>query len=394
VLPCKAIQYYDYNSEMMRRLTKKMIAEGTAELKRTEISSNETRKYLTLVTYDKIPEETLENVPEILLEYYQEVVMPNRKRVQLGSQNIKNGKKEKKKKRRKTGEYSVSPQLRILSNAECAIFAHAAGAGAYIDERPFLLDTTAMLNDGRMYYYSSVEMKDAQGGYQTLIADEMTAAGERNKAIVGSRMNGVLISPNGTYFTMYVLGSKSITWSKNGETNMKRHITNVMVQHGLKSSGMEGAIFLYSGDKVLHAVLNQKPWPNRANSPLNVDMTYQAMYFIPQNRTGIRLVRAMCLPDWKHRMLSCVLDEKVIQAGNKEMDGFDPATRTFYDAFIVPDMVSLKIFRRRMEMSRNEDKYCIICFDYQEPFIRAEFQDFNVDIEVINTEQLLETMGV
>ena len=358
-VPYRSFSYYDDGTEYMRRMLRRMLKENELESRK----SVRGLRFLTLPSETKIAAELMEKMPRELVDYYMDIMKAYREKSFCSSK-------------------TTNIQERILTNADAAVFFEALGAGAFVFDRPFLLNKNAQLPQEYPVFYNSREIKDVQAGYQDIVqaTPQLEKGGPKN--IIGSRMNGVYITAAGRYFTVYVLGKHSIVWTRTGESNMRRHIGNVMEMKGLKKNGLEGAVFLYSGDKVLNQVFFQKFNPSRQKNLLTLDMTYERTYFIPQDKRGIALMRIMSRPGWRDEVLGAVLPDEMIKAGGAESDGFDVNTRTYYDVFLAPDLTALKLFYRRAEMHREDMNYTVICFDFQEPEIRQIF-DKLPDVNVI-----------
>ena len=350
-VPYKAFSYFDDGTEYMRRILRKMLKEGELE----NHKSTRGIRFLTLPSETRIPKEIVQKMPEELVDYYLNVMQPFR---------LKSFVKDK----------TVNDQERVLTNADAAVFFEALCGAAYIFERPFLLDEEGSLPVQGGCYYGSREIKDVQAGYKDIVGKSQKPEQGGPKNIIGSRMNGVYITGLGKYFPVYDLGKHSITWSKTGETNMKRHVDKVMTMKGLAKNSIEGAVFLYSGDKVLNRVFNQKINPKREKNPVTLDLTYDKTFFIPQSKIGVQMMRIMSLPDWRNRVLRTVLTDDEIKHGGIETDGYDIEKRIYYDVFMIPDLTALKMFYRRAEMAKEGMSFEIFCFDFQEAEVREIFE--------------------
>ena len=372
VIPLKSAVFFPAPKEMTRRLLKKMVMEGVLLERKTAKG----RKYVVLKPMDQLPVEVLENIPEIYLDYYSAT----------GSMLRQNAME-----RRNIG----NEQERALDSADAFLFYRGLPAECDPGEKPYLLgDTEGILN--RRCYYTSREIKSVPGLYMDLVKEEKETDGRVSKQILGSRISGIYLPGNRSCYMVYDLGKHSIYWQKNAETNMIRHTERMLKELGFPDHSVQAAVFLYSGAKVLRTVYNQKNRPGMLRPYLSVDLLYSHMYFIPQDKDGQALMKAMSLENWEYRFRSLFLTDDEIRAGGTEYDGLNTETGIIYDIFCIPDLARLKLFLMR---AKDPAHFIIYAFTFQRDFLTeiadenlvtiryADFQDFKKEFLKGDTDE-------
>ena len=256
---------------------------------------------------------------------------------------------------------------RMLNMSEILLMMHLGGVVVYPEERQPL---ATLLKRGRergmSYYFNSVEIKKLE----ILPYQEEIREGESR--IQTSRIYGMLVCDSGTY-AVYDIGKKLIEWRQYYEVRMKTHIKKLTA--GVVEPGTEVGCILIASDMKMFARVITNEYDKKFKGSkilLNIDYAYEDMYGLPATKEGVAMLQLMQQKDWIEKMENCLLagcsrkntNYTVICDAVSETDGY-------ILLFCNSNIARLKIFLRRAINAREDERFCIYCFDYQLPLLAA-----------------------
>lgn len=264
---------------------------------------------------------------------------------------------------------------RLLKNSEILIMMHMAGVPSYPDENKGLPDS---ITENYVGYHGGKEVK-REGHYK--VAIELTKDGM--KKILGSRINGVKISPGGIY-AVYNIANCLIEWDKGTEVKMSNHIERLLAErYTVKRKRKINCLLISHNIELLAKVIMNENTTRKKQTLLNIDYTYDNVYGIPASKSGIDMIRIMSTENWSEMMNHVLLgdiepceDFSIPCEGYKEDDGY-------VLLFCNGNLTRLKLFLKRACNRRPEEVFTIYCFDYQLPLL----EKLGV-LEYVNVKQM------
>lgn len=359
-IPRRSAVLFPWHSEMTRRLLNKMVEESVL----VEKKSIKNRRFFALkaLTREQIPTEIASQIPEVYLDYYESIGSDLRVKAMS---------------RDSTGNV----QERALNSSDAYLFFKGIDAECDPDEKPFLLGDTDGIAERQCYYFSR-EVKSVPGLYMDRVKEGKDESGRVNKQVFVSRVNGVYLSGTGLNYMVYDIGTHSIYWMKNAESNMIRHTEYILYQLGFKEHSIHGAVFLYRGTSVLTTIFNQVNKPGTYRGKLSIDFLYNHMYVLPSTKEGQRLMRVMSKENWEYRFRKLFLSDDAIKNGDSEFDGLERGdTLTIYDIFCIPDIAKLKRFLAQAKAKKETDRFIIYAFTFQREFLEQICDKSNVTVK-------------
>ena len=333
VIAYRDLQLFEGQTLMTQRMVVRMKKEGLLEVIKTACG-----KAITVVEEEQ--EKYIQYLASEYMEYYQ------------------NSKGELSKSLSKR-----SRMERLLKNSEILIMMHMGNIPSYPDENSGLPEK---ISDGYIGYHGSVEIKK-EGNYH--VTTEVTQDGM--KKVLGSRINGVEISPGGVY-AVYNISNHLIEWDKGTEVKMSNHINRLLADRYEITRKRNINCLLISHNMELFAkvITNENNTRRkRERKLLNIDYAYDNVYGIPANKSGIDMLRIMSKENWNEIMNQMLLgdieprdDFSIPCEGYKEEDGY-------ILLFCNSNLTKLKLFLKRACNRRPDELFTIYCFDFQLPLL-------------------------
>lgn len=344
VVPYSSLAYMHYDTEMIRRVCKKMEKEGV--IARHKINN---QKILVFNSYKDI-EKIIPNIKDVVPKDYNEFY--NNYSSKARHSTLYHG--------------DETTRERYLLNADTLMFARYSGAVAYIDEKEPAGRLEDVIGNHNAYY----TLRDLRHVYVT--NDVQVVKDKTKQIVINSRAAGVLVTEGDEAYPVYNIGKRTIKWSRTGEMGFLTRMQRIFREIGHTMG--DDCIVIYKGHEGLDKILNYKK--PRNYSTMNVDLTYEHMYFLPADTYGQLLMQMMMSKDWRDKALSYVLTEDQVRNSRKstfQVDGYDTDNRIYYNVFCIPDMVHLKAFKNNADNIREKDRFVIYCFDFQRKFIEDNF---------------------
>ncbi len=363
-IPYRSLSYLPYQTEMIRRVTRKMEEEGV--IKKVKVCD---KKVLIYTDIRMIPAEILLNTDDAYIEYYKEIGITDRAR--LSSKNETNIK-------------------RVLSNADAMIFFEHCGSKSFLEKEKFESVTVEGLKEDT--YYSLREFRNAYGNVDSHITKDINTS---QRLLVNSRAAGVLLTKEGDIYPVYDILDRAIQWSKTGEMNFLSYIRRIGLEKGFDKKP-DSCLILYENTTTLLPRILEWEKKKGKTTIINADLTYEHMYFIPEDEYGVSMAEMIYKKDVLKKLYGLFLTEKEMEnarTADFRIDGYDSENGIYKCIFCVPDMVKLKYFYKNAKGKKEKGKYVIYCFDYQMPFIEKELSDDATIVKVIFEDVIYKIYG-
>lgn len=344
VVPYSSLAYMHYDTEMIRRVCKKMENEGV--ITRHKING---QKVLVFNSYKDLGK-MIPNINDVIPSDYEEFY--NNYSSKARHSTLYHG--------------DETTRQRYLLNADTVMFTKYSGALSYIDEKEPAGKLGEVIGNQNAYY----TLRDLRHIYMT---NDVQLVKDKSKQIVlNSRATGVLVTEGDEAFPVYNIGKRTIKWSRTGEMGFLTRMQRIFRETGHTMG--DDCIVVYKGHECLDKILNYKK--PRNYSTMNVDLTYEHMYFLPADTYGQLIMQHMMSRGWRERALRYILSDDKMQNSKRstfQVDGYDIENRVYYDVFCIPDMVHLKAFKNNADNNEDKERFIIYCFDFQRKFIEENF---------------------
>lgn len=292
---------------------------------------------------------------------------------------------------RRLGENDYTSAKKEIRNSDTKVMMYAAGIDISPDKKDL---ETEMIEKDDCGYYGSTEFKSVIG-YQATVTNESRNKKEISQKILNSRVNGLLISPGGTY-AVYNIGKELIEWRRKGELKMASSISALMRSISAEKYSVttkkECIIIAQTHTQYIHICNNtNEKRPYKINH-INIDYTYDRVYAVPDNRDGVKLLAIMKRRNWKEIILDSILTKEERRNAlntNIDCDGYDSETELSKLIFCIPDLVKLKNFVKRALIEDDRDKFKVYCFTNQLPLITG-FASNSVQITCVEFDKYIE----
>ena len=205
--------------------------------------------------------------------------------------------------------------------------------------------------------------------------------------IVSSRIVGALFAGNNVY-AVYNTRSSAIKWKGMNEMKTRYILTDLARVNGDLSECNNAVIFGKDDKTILSSFFNQA---EKNNKDFRFDKIYQNVYAIPQNPTGIELLKLFKIPNFQEKILSYMFEEKDIcrnsgYGWNAVIDG------VYVFSYLDANIAALSRFYETAKRGKEKNKFMVICYDFQEKFIREYFEGL-ASIATIPFQDVLFNIG-
>ena len=205
--------------------------------------------------------------------------------------------------------------------------------------------------------------------------------------IVSSRIVGALFAGNNVY-AVYNTRSSAIKWKGMNEMKTRYILTDLARVNGDLSECNSAIIFGKDDKTILSSFFNQA---EKNNKDFRFDKIYQNVYAIPQNPTGIELLKLFKIPNFQEKILTYMFEEKDIcrnsgYGWNAVIDG------VYVFSYLDANIAALSRFYETAKRGKGKNKFMVICYDFQEKFIREYFEGL-ASIATIPFQDVLFNIG-
>lgn len=361
-IPYKHLDFFDANLETLRKRIRAYKKQGYMK-EATYFKTNE--RAVLLAPLQRLPKELIESFDEDILKNYEENCLPDRNRAIHGDGD------------------------RAEKNAEAVMMMMAAGVPTAYDEKPHAAGTESLAGVEAFYSAREVKMMNPDDYAESMSGRTLEYEGAqnqrsraKNKKSMGARAHGLYISDEGSGYVFYVVGKGSIQWTARGETSHLRYVNSRLKGRGREAGEIKSAIFTYSGINGISTIFQSAK--KRTGYLRADDGVYEEMFFIPRSRAGTAMIEIMRNGSWKEDILRLTVNQEYRMRGEKaatDCDGKDENGALIF-SFCVPNIKRLRKFydtilnaKKYMDIGGNKRAgFKIICFDFQEEFVRKAFE--------------------
>lgn len=359
-IPYKHLDFFDANIETLRKRIRAYVDQKVM-YKTVYFKTKERAIYLAPI--QRLPKELLSAFDPDVIKNYEENILQDRDRAI-----------------HRDGD-------RAEKNAEAIMMMMAAGVPTAYNEKPHAGGTESLA--GVEAFYSAREVKQmnpddyAESLSGRVLENEIQQGRKKNKKTMGARAHGLYVCDEGSGYVFYVVGKGSIQWSARGENAHKRYVNDRLRGRGREAGEIKSAIFTYSG---VNGILQIFQAAKKRTGYLRADdSVYDEMFFLPRNRVGTAMLEMMRNAGWKEEMLHLTVSQENRDRAEKVSQSCDGQTEdgALIFAFCVPDLKRLRKFYDGLltqkkwqdldEKNAGKTMAVIVCFDFQEEFIRRAF---------------------
>ena len=247
-------------------------------------------------------------------------------------------------------------------------------------------------------FYNSLEVREGAN-----VRMEAEGAGKKGEEVSGSRIIGLIISEGG-YYGVYHTENKQIQWIKSSEGQMTNAIARFVNDRCTEVGEEERKALAVTKEeeeeewkkkikdrknypslpvkkipKLSEAILLgtnteifTKIFHNTSAGKLNLyESGYNRLYAVPYTHDGQKLVEIMTRKNWQEELKSIYLKEydTDTRTSSVNCDG-TKGEEKYVLLHCIPDMIKLKKFVNQASYAAEPQKYEIICFDFQEEYVR------------------------
>ena len=193
------------------------------------------------------------------------------------------------------------------------------------------------------------------------------------KETIYTRLVGALFFGS-EYYCVYNARKELLNWDTNSETK-----TRVMVKEiaGLNTMAkdMNSAIIFGESMDVMKRNLEElrKEENRKKQNSSHLDKVYKNVHYIPLTEEGIRQFQIFLVHNWQEKILSVLYQDFERSYGKGYFD-YDAIVDGVY-SFSFLDGNIVRLLKFMGEMHRQDKQFEILCFDFQEEFLRNFLDD-------------------
>lgn len=205
--------------------------------------------------------------------------------------------------------------------------------------------------------------------------------------IVSSRIVGALFAGNNVY-AVYNTRSSAIKWKGMNEMKTKHILTDLARVNGDISVCDSAVIFGQDDWTVLKSFFNATSYGDK---DFRFDKIYQNVYAIPQTPIGIELLKLFKIPNFQEKFLAYMFEEKDI-CKNSGCGWHAVVDGIYVFSYLDANLAALTRFYETAKRGKGKNKFLVICYDFQEKFIRQHFEGV-ASIAIMPFEEILQKIG-
>ncbi len=256
--------------------------------------------------------------------------------------------------------HRVAEAVAMSMRARVAVYNQPVAAISNCEETSLLSDSPA--------FYTSRCLKDIKPG--------------ESKKTLFTRLVGALVLTDVCH-AVYNTRSTVMKWCGMGEFKARFALTELARSHADIRQVDSAILFGDSYEIALQTLMESDRSPRHE---FRFDSIYPHIHFIPLNDFGIRLLRLMCMPEFKERLLDRMF-YKPHRSFNRGAFEYDAVVDGRY-IFTHFDGDLARLVRFRDAMDDRLSRQCqVLCFPEQRPFLRS-FLGEDMAIQVYSIETL------
>lgn len=211
------------------------------------------------------------------------------------------------------------------------------------------------------------------------------------KETIYTRLVGALYFGN-EYYCVYNTRKEFFNWDTNSESKTKVMVKEIAGMNTMTKDMSSAIIFGESMEVMKRNLEELRKEENikKQNSPY-LDKVYRNVHFIPLTEEGIRQFRIFLVYNWQEKILSALYPDSERSFGKGYFD-YDALVDGVYSfSFLDANIVRLLKFMK--EMNRQDKQFEILCFDFQEEFLRS-FLDERIMIYPVAMEDVEKALKI
>lgn len=250
---------------------------------------------------------------------------------------------------------------------------------ANIEVRPWCmpdLENSESKITGRCFY-DSIQIKDS--------------VKTENYDIRNARLHGLIVSPGGAYVT-YNIDKSLMNGTHRIEHKSTTACSSVLNLHweppyklGRNRRMFDAVQSVVIGADYDVALRVLREAESKKSRYLNLFKVYDDVYFIPQDNNGVSILKMITSENWRDRMIRAIIRPEMINSRGRTCDTLLPDGTNILACFD-GNITLLKLLKSTLK--KPEEKHLLLCFDWQEEFLRTYFGD-KVGIRSYPTERIL-----
>ena len=209
---------------------------------------------------------------------------------------------------------------------------------------------------------------------------------EQNKTMF-TRMAGAIFS-NQKCFAVYNTRNSSMKWNGMGEFKALHSLVEIARMNADVTS-VNSAILFGQSDKTALETLKENEAGTRHE--FRFDKIYQYVHFVPLSDNGIRLLKLICHPTVKEKLIDLLFESDTISNGRGifEYDAY------VYGKYILShldgDIARLIRFKEALLFNKYESE--VLCFDFQKDYVNA-FLEGLAKVRTIEMSLIEDELGI
>ena len=228
----------------------------------------------------------------------------------------------------------------------------------YPDEKPKLYSDEKIPQGA--FFYSDTEVKNVSGF--------KLKVGEKDKVIIGSRAQGILISEGGDYM-IYHTDDCRLMWINSQEFQMRfctAKVLNEKCEHRKKTQEIKECIVVGTSNKPFVDMINADDY----GKFLNTENGYGATYVLPLEPESKALLSYMTRKNWQEDLKAYYLSDlnANVSGTGTVCDATDDEAKILL--FCIPNITRLKKFLLSAEFDVSGRDFRVYCFDFQQEFLK------------------------
>ena len=276
---------------------------------------------------------------------------------------------------------SATRRERNMRTAEALVFMRRASVAVLPNEKPFLEENA--LKGTEICFYTAREVK------RYLLANDVRG--------INGRAIGYFINKD-SYYSVYFQDKKPQTITQSIEYHTRAAIeeelnrcSDYFTRTG-KRSLIEQAIILTSNYELLNAFIgNRKSAKYDERKLFALDSTHRKNHLIPYEIYGCQILRMIHMSEEILRLLPFQKEEVLVGTTDVDCDGIR-SDGTYVCVFLDCELRKLQNFIIAIEFnqrSKENKTFEIICYDFQEEYIKKAIKDKTVKIKTLSVNDVI-----
>ena len=214
---------------------------------------------------------------------------------------------------------------------------------------------------------------------------------ECNKELIYTRLSGGLFFGK-EFYSIYNTRKEIINWDNSSESKAKVMV-KTLAEMNTMATDRESAIIFGDSMDVMQRTIEALGVDKRRKKQTvpQLDKVYRNVYYIPLTEDGIRQFRFFLVDNWQEKILTGLYQpsERSYNTGHFEYDAFVDGVYSF--SFLDGNVA--RLLRFKGETLLKNRKFEVLCFDFQEEFLRKLLNE-RVMIYSVSMEDVEKTLNL